>query len=76
MDIEKHLKFMLQILQFKTAASEETVIKVFSKLRGPVPVISKLGEAGEDELGLAKFENIQEATEALMLVNNRFVSNV
>ena len=58
-------------MQFKSSASQENVLNMFSKLRGPTPVITKLDEAVDDELGLAKFDNIQEATEALMLVNNR-----
>ena len=45
---------------------------MFSKLSGSAPVITKLDVAGDDDVSLAQFINIQEATDALILVNNRF----
>ena len=45
---------------------------MFSKFSGTAPVINRLDVAGDENIRLAQFSNIQEATDALILINNRY----
>ena len=58
----------MQFSGINTSVSPETVKKIFEKFQAPAPVHTNFGEAGGS--GEAQFDNIQDAVNALILVNN------
>ena len=59
----------MQFSGINSSVSPETVKKIFEKFQAPAPVHTNLVDAGGS--GSAQFDNIQDAVNALILVNNR-----